>query len=211
MDITRIPVGPLETNCWLVADNEGGVTVIDPGDDTEVINDAIADRPVRAVILTHGHFDHIGSADEVADDNSSFVWMHADEKNALPRIFERKLESFGVEPVDLKVDHVVVEGDTIDAGDLSFEVIHTPGHTPGSMCLLVRDPASGSEHLFSGDTLFAGSVGRTDFDESVPEAMEPSLEMLAERLAPQVVVHPGHGPETTIERESRVNPFWPAN
>ena len=209
MNIKRLPVGALETNCWLIEDDEGGVTVIDPGDDPDAINAAIADRPVRAVILTHGHFDHIGAADEVADDNSSFIWIHEDEKKALRTLLERRIELFGIAPVDLKVDYTVTDGDRIDVGNVQLEVIHTPGHTPGSMCLLVRDPATGAEHLFSGDTLFAGSVGRTDLPGSIPEEMEPSIEKLAERLAPEVQVYPGHGPATTIERESLVNPFWP--
>ena len=209
MKIDRVVVGPVETNCWIIEDSDGGVTVIDPGDETDAINEAIADRPVRAVILTHGHWDHVGSADEVSDDNSSFLWAHRADVEALQGELGRSGERFGIETPKPKIDHKVDHGDIIEAGDLRFEVIHTPGHTPGGMCLLVTDPATGEEHLFTGDTLFAGSVGRTDFPESIPEEMEPSLESIAERFAPEVKVYPGHGPATTIARESQVNPFWP--
>jgi len=209
MKIERLPVGPLETNCWIIEDSEGGVTVIDPGDETDVINEAIASRPVRAVILTHGHFDHVGSADEVADDNSSFIWAHEKEIEALKGELGRGGEMFGVETPKPKIDRTVKGGDEIEAGDLRFKVVDTPGHTPGSMCLFLKDPATGEEHLFTGDMLFAGSIGRTDLPGSVPEEMEPSLEMLADRFAHDVKVYPGHGPTTTIARESMVNPFWP--
>lgn len=209
MNIKRVVVGVIETNCWIVADNEGGVTVIDPGDEPEVINAAIDERPVRAVILTHGHFDHTGCADEVTDDNSSFLWAYATEVTALKGELGRGGERFGIKTPHPHIDRTVLDGEVIEAGDLRFEVIHTPGHTPGSMCLLLIDPDTGEQHLFSGDTLFAGSAGRTDLPGSVPEDLEPSLEKLAERLAPEVQVYPGHGPTTTIGRESLVNPFWP--
>jgi glyoxylase-like metal-dependent hydrolase (beta-lactamase superfamily II) len=209
VQIERVPVGVLETNCWLIADNEGGVTVIDPGDETDIINLKIADRPVRAVIITHGHFDHIGSADEVADDNSSFVWALEAEAEALKGQLGRGGELFGIETPKIKIDRTVIEGEKIKAGDLRFEVIHTPGHSPGSICLLLIDPETGAQHLFSGDTLFAGSVGRTDLPGSNPEEMEMSLIRIAERFGPEVFVYPGHGPMTTIARESVVNPFWP--
>ncbi|MCL2024955.1 MAG: MBL fold metallo-hydrolase [Coriobacteriia bacterium] len=209
MDVVRVPVGVLETNCWIIECPDGGVVVIDPGDDTDTINEAIAERPVHAVILTHGHFDHVGAADEVADDNSSFVWAYETEVTALEGELGRGGELFGVEITKPKIDRTVIDGDVIETGGLRFEVLHTPGHTPGSMCLLVADPQTGEQHLFSGDMLFAGSVGRTDLPGSIPEEMEPSLERLAANLPSTTQVYPGHGPVTTIEREQQVNPFWP--
>ena len=101
-------------------------------------------------------------------------------------------------------DRLLVDGDLVEAGALELHVIHTPGHTPGSICLHAPDDAT----LFSGDTLFAGSIGRTDFPGGDPDAILRSLGRLA-ALPEETAVHPGHGPDTTIGREERVNPFWP--
>jgi hydroxyacylglutathione hydrolase len=110
---------------------------------------------------------------------------------------------FGFDHTAPEADRTLAEGDVVEAGDLSLEVLHTPGHTPGCICLY------GSGHLFSGDTLFAGSVGRSDFPRGDARALQHSI---ASRIAPlpdDTAVHPGHGPDTTIGRERRVNPFFP--
>jgi glyoxylase-like metal-dependent hydrolase (beta-lactamase superfamily II) len=109
---------------------------------------------------------------------------------------------FGFDVAARPADRLLREGDTVEAGDVVLTVLHTPGHTPGSVCLV------GHGHLFSGDTLFAGSVGRTDFPGGDLAAMRRSIGRLAS-LGDDTRVHPGHGPETTIGRERRVNPFFP--
>lgn len=212
--IDRVVVGNLETNCWIVSNDAGDIAVIDPGDDTDAICDVIdslelPQKNVGAVILTHGHFDHVGSADEVADDNGGFIYMTAREFAFLQgkagtggRPFEQET------PVPI-VDFQVKEGDTIEVGALSFKVMLTPGHSPGSMCLLLQDNVDEQHYyLFSGDTLFARSIGRTDFEGGDEEKMNQSLERL-DTLPERVDVFPGHGTTTTLETERASNPFWP--
>jgi len=210
IEIRQVPAGHLQANCYIVTSGGHGI-VVDPGGDEDRIYeiiDGMGDTRIDAVVLTHGHFDHVAASDSVADDTQSFVYAHKDEVKALRSEHGTGGREFGMEtPVPL-VDHQVEDGQVIAAGDLRFEVIHTPGHSPGSMCLLLHDSATGQRHLFTGDTLFAGSIGRTDFPGGNDEAMERSLERLSV-LPADTRVYPGHGPVTTLEREAAVNPFWP--
>lgn len=211
--IERLPLGDLQANCYVVVGPDGHAAVIDPGDEPHrvfALLDTMPDVRVDAVVLTHGHFDHVGASDEVADDVQGFVYAHEREAAALAGKHGTGGREFGMEvPVPL-IDYRIADGAVIQVGQMSFEVIHTPGHTPGSMCLMLRDSETGAQHLFSGDTLFAGSIGRTDFPGGDDIAMEESLEKLA-ALAPATHVHPGHGPSTTIGHEAVVNPFWPGS
>lgn len=212
--IDCVVVGHLETNCWVVSNDAGDVAVIDPGDDTDAICDVIdaletPKKNVGAVILTHGHFDHVGSADEVADDNSSFVYMSDAEYNFLQGEQGTGGREFGLEtPVPI-VDFKIKDGDSIEVGALSFKVILTPGHTPGGMSLLLKDDSDEQKYyLFSGDTLFAQSIGRTDLPGGDEAKMTESLERL-DTLPENVDVFPGHGTTTNLKDERVLNQFWP--
>jgi len=202
--VERIVCGPLETNCWLVGDDEGGpLVVIDPAGDAEKVAARIAERDVGCVVLTHGHFDHLGAADEIRDLTGAPLLVHEADAAAIVSPEGSGGTLFGFDHRTAAPDRTLADGDRIDSGELTLEVVHTPGHTPGSICLL------GEGHLFSGDTLFSGSVGRTDFPGGDARALRRSI---GERLTPlpdETVVHPGHGPDTTIARERRVNPFFP--
>jgi len=208
IDVTRLVLGELETNCWIASDGAGGpLLVIDPAGEAEHLLAEIAGRGVAAVVLTHGHFDHLGAVSAVLASTGAPLLVHEADAASITSAQANGGAFFGFDAVAPAPDRVLADGDTVEAGALTLTVRHTPGHTPGSICLLAT-PASGPAHLFSGDTLFAGSVGRTDFPGGDPRAMRTSIARLAS-LDPATLVHPGHGPDTTIGRESRTNFFWP--
>ncbi len=203
MRVERLTLGPLDTNCWLVDDGAGGpVLVVDPADEATTILQAVTGRPVEAVVLTHGHFDHIAAAREVCAATGAPLLVHSADAAGLTSASGTGGKAFGFDVTAPPADRVLEEGDRVCAGGVTLEVIHTPGHTRGSICL------SGHGHLLSGDTLFAGSIGRTDFPGGDMAAMRRSIARLA-GMPDDTQVHPGHGPGTTIGRERRVNPFFP--
>ena len=207
IEIRRLVLGDLDTNCWIAADGEGGpLVVIDPAGEPDAVLSAIAGRVVAAVVLTHGHFDHLGAVTAVTEATGAPVLVHGADAGMIASADANGAAAFGFDAVSPLADRLLAEGDVVEAGSLALRVLHTPGHTSGSICLLTATPDS--PHLFSGDTLFAGSVGRTDLPGGDPRAMRASIARLA-TLEPATTVHPGHGPETTIERESHVNFFWP--
>jgi glyoxylase-like metal-dependent hydrolase (beta-lactamase superfamily II) len=207
-DITRLVLGDLDTNCWIASDGSGGpLVVIDPAADPELVLSAIAGRPVAAVVLTHGHFDHLGAATAVVEATGAPLLVNAEDAGAITSAAANGGAMFGFDFAAPEPDRLVSDGDVIEVGSLSLSVWATPGHTPGSISLLASG-FQGEQHLFSGDTLFAGSVGRTDFPGGDPRAMRASIAVLAS-LPSSTVVHPGHGPDTTIGHESRHNYFWP--
>ncbi|MDO9556744.1 MAG: MBL fold metallo-hydrolase [Coriobacteriia bacterium] len=203
MRIQRLVLGALDTNCFVVGDDEGGpAVVIDPADRSEVVLDAIGERELAAIVLTHGHFDHLGGVAGLVSATGAPLMVHEADADAVTSTEKNGAAYFGSDVVAPTVDRRLAEGDTIKAGSLVLEVLHTPGHTPGGIGLL------GDGHLFSGDTLFAGSVGRSDFPGGDARALRASVARLA-ALSAGTVVHPGHGPDTTIARECKVNPFFP--
>jgi glyoxylase-like metal-dependent hydrolase (beta-lactamase superfamily II) len=192
MKIYKVVVGSLATNCYIVASKENRAFIIDPGDDSEKIKRVLSDNGLapRFIVNTHGHIDHIKSDAEM----DLPVYVHEKEKDmvACPEknISATILGTF--EPVTPA--RLVKDGDNIELDELSFKVIHTPGHTMGGICLL------GNGVLFSGDTLFYSGVGRTDFPGASHAELLKSLKKLSV-LSADTVVYPGHGPQTTIRRE----------
>lgn len=208
LDVTRLVLGELDTNCWIVSDGSGGpLVVIDPAAEPQRVLETIAGRPVTAVILTHGHFDHLGAAAEVVEETGAPLLVSAEDAEAITSAEANGGAEFGFDFAAPAPDRLLVDGDVIESGGLTLSVWATPGHTQGSICLLASG-FTGDEHLFSGDTLFAGSVGRTDLAGGDPRAMRSSIALLAS-LSHSTIVHPGHGPDTTIGNESRHNYFWP--
>lgn len=213
MRIDRVVVGPLEVNCWVVSDDQGGpALVIDPGDDAHLIEEALGGREIAGLVLTHAHFDHIGAVSQLKSASGAPLLVHEADAGRLgsagPSGTGGSLFGFDTYTAP-PADRSLADGDTIEAGLVRLKVLHTPGHTQGGICLLALDEAGQATDLFSGDTLFAGSVGRTDFPGGDGRALARSIADKLADLDDAVRVHPGHGPDTTIGRERRINPFWP--
>ena len=202
MTIRCLPLGALQANCYLLSDEEGATAVIDPGDEAGTILETVraGELAVEAILLTPAHFVHILAADELRRETGAPVYVYETDAPALadPRRSLTVLAKGGAGP--LRADHLLKDGEELRVGRLAVSVLHTPGHTPGSCCFLCGDA------LFSGDTLFAGSIGRTDFPGGDDQAMAASLRMLA-ALEPGIRVFPGHGESTTLSKERMENPY----
>ena len=209
-----IPVGLLQCNCSIIGDPvTHEAIVLDPGDEIHRIMDLLGRHKlaVKAIVSTHAHIDHVGGLKKLHDYTGAPVLMHRDDV-PLYQAMEVQAGFLGVEPPPITEIHQFLrEGDTLEWGNLAAQVIHTPGHSPGSSCLFlpadagkvtVRTPV-----LFAGDTLFAGSIGRTDLWGGSMEKIMESLVTKLLVLPDDTVVHPGHGLPTTIGQERHSNPF----
>jgi hydroxyacylglutathione hydrolase len=210
MRIARLILGPLETNCWVVSDDVGGpAIVIDPADNADRILGEVGDAEVVAVVLTHGHFDHLGAVGALIARTGAPLLIHRDDAASITTSFGSGGAAFGFDVSAPPADGLLTGGDAVDSGGVRLSVLHTPGHTPGGICLFWPGTEDQAPQLFCGDTIFAGSVGRTDFPGGDGRALSRSIAEKLSPLPPETVVHPGHGPDTTIGRERRLNPFFP--
>jgi len=204
MLIKTLAVGPIMANCFIVGcEQTHQAAVIDPGDEADRILRTLAEAKltVTQILNTHGHFDHVGANKRMKTVTGAPILIHALDAPMLSML-SRSAAAWGMSAEDSPApDRTIDEGDTIAVGTITFQVIHTPGHTPGGVSLL----ADGC--LFVGDTLFAGSVGRTDFPGGDFETLKSSIQKKLFALADDVQVFTGHGPETTIGGEKRHNPF----
>ena len=196
MEIKHIYIPSVYTNCYLLIDEDSGaLAVIDPGDDiSSTLLRLSVDNgwEVRAVFLTHGHYDHVGGVNALRRKFPDVpVYLHPEDTGKNDRLSPTAA---------LGSVKLWREGDVVPLGGLQVEVLHTPGHTPGSVCLRCRDA------LFTGDTLFAGSMGRTDFPGGSEEAIMDSLNRLG-KLEGDYRVFPGHSEFTTLDRERQSNPY----
>jgi len=202
MQIEPIVVGAFEVNCYIVTGTENRALVIDPGSDAEDIVTALRARnlTVTAYLMTHGHMDHISGLADMVDRIPAPVLMHPGdvdraftEHNAMPPY---------PTPRATPVEPVLVDGYTTQLAGLAIEIIATPGHTPGGVCIYLPE----EKVLITGDTLFAGSAGRTDFPGGDSRVLSASLKRLRD-LPGDVTIYPGHGGSSTIAHEKQTNYF----
>jgi len=202
-EVHCLVVGPFQENTWYVTNEEQqqGV-IIDPGEEAERITSLIEEtgtKPV-AIINTHGHLDHIGAVHALQEAYGLPFYLHP-EDHFLIREYPEHAAMFGVPMQGLpEVTHSLQEGE-LTLGGLQWRCLHTPGHTPGGMSFLLNG------ELFAGDTLFAGSIGRTDLPGGDTEALLRSIQTKLLELEESITVHAGHGPDTSIGTEKRSNPF----
>ncbi len=209
-----IPVGMLQCNCSIIGDPvTREALVIDPGDEVNRILDLLGRHrlTVKAIVSTHAHIDHVGGLSKLHQYTGAPVLMHRDDL-PLYQAMDIQAAFLGVLPPELTdIDQLLKEGDVLRWGSFEAQVIHTPGHTPGSVSLYLPHEAGKitvpAPQLFAGDTLFAGSIGRTDLWGGSMEQMMDSLRSKLMRLPDETIVHPGHGPATSIGNERQSNPF----
>ena len=205
LELQKCIVGSVYTNCYFLKNKETGeLLIVDPGDAADMIERKVSEmqgKPV-GILLTHGHFDHIGAADALRKRYEIPVYAEEHEKELLssPAL---NLSGGWADSLTLTADHLLKDGDMLNIAGFTIRVLHTPGHTPGGCCYELV----GEDILFSGDTLFYMSVGRTDFPGSSGAAMRMSLHRLLEELSEDTQVLPGHGESTTIGYEKRNNPY----
>lgn len=203
MIIEKLELGPFAANCYIVGSesNKEGI-IIDPGAEADRILQEVEDLglEIKLIVLTHHHIDHIGAVKEVKEATGAEVAIHTDEAESLQRPPSSTTFGFSY-PAPPPPDRLLKGGDSIDIGDLHFLVLHTPGHSPGGICLL------GEGVVFSGDTLFNSGIGRFDFPGSSGKQLMNSIYTKLMVLPDDTIIYPGHGPETTIGTERQWNPF----
>jgi len=200
------PVGPLQCNCSVIGDEKTHeAMVIDPGDQIEGILDILRQEKLtlKQIVITHAHIDHVGGAMKLKAATGAPILMNQNDY-ALLKMLDMQAAWVGMRPPgDVQVDETISQGRVLRIGEISSNVIHTPGHTEGSICLYFPE----EKKLIAGDTLFAGSIGRTDLPGGSMEKIMRSLHNQVMALPDETEVVPGHGPLTTIGEERETNPF----
>ena len=204
MIIKTLAVGPIQANCFILGcEDTLEAVVIDPGEEGDRILQTVADSNliVKYIINTHGHMDHVSANKRIHDVTGAPIFIHSLDAPMLDQVAD-SAAAWGIKAEDSPApERELKDGDEITFGKITLTVIHTPGHTQGGISLYATDD------VFVGDTLFAGSIGRTDFPGGSFETIKESIQQKLFKLGDDVRVHTGHGPTTTIGQEKRHNPF----
>ena len=204
MIVEKLEVGPIMANCFIVGcEDTKQAAVIDPGDEADRILMALANHAlsVKYLINTHSHFDHVSANKRMKEVTGAPLAIHPDDAPMLSEL-SRAAMMFGLSAENSpEPDILLKDGEEISFGNITLKVIHTPGHSQGGICLYTPG------HLFAGDTLFFGSIGRTDLPGGDYDTLISSIKTKLLVMDPETIVYTGHGPETTIGNEKRMNPF----
>ena len=206
LQLQSFTVGPFAENPYLIAcGSTGQALLIDPGDEAEMLWHEVRDAglTLSAIVLTHAHLDHVGAVEAIRQQTGVPVYLHPDDDPLLAQVVEQgRIFGLRCDPV-APADRPLAHGQQLRCGELELQVLHTPGHSPGSVCLYLPAEAV----LIAGDTLFHRGVGRTDLPGGDARTLIRSISEQLWPLPDQVQVYPGHGPTTTIGEERRHNPF----
>lgn len=203
MEVEKLPNGPLATNTYFAINEETNeAVIIDPASRSESILNVIQEEKLvpKAILLTHGHFDHIGGVEMLREKYGIPVYVHEEDTILLMQQSDT-LGSFNENLLYAPADHTVTDGETLHLAGMDFYVIGTPGHSNGSVCYRVENV------LFTGDTVFNLAIGRTDFIYGDPMKMKASLQKLLDTVTEDLVVHPGHGQSSSFFYEKNNNPY----
>ncbi|UOE54394.1 MBL fold metallo-hydrolase [Cytobacillus oceanisediminis] len=207
MEWNQIPLGPLQTNCYVLSNENKDCLIFDPGEESGKLSGIIEQKGLNplAVILTHAHFDHIGAVDEIRDAFSIPVYIHEKEAAWLPDPALNGSHLFKIgKLIKARVaDHIITGEQELSIGEFNLKILETPGHSPGSISLYFKD----ADLVVAGDALFSGSIGRTDLPGGNHQQLLKSIHNKLLTLPEETEVLPGHGPVTTIGQEMDSNPF----
>ncbi len=203
MEIVTWTLGPMDNKVYLLVNDSDKSIVVDPAwDDEFIVNEAEEKhKPIGLILLTHGHFDHCLSVAYIKEKTGAEIWIHEKDEDYLRGISARAREEFGIDiPMkEISAEKTLVDNEIINWGDEEIKVIHTPGHTPGGVCFLM------DKKLITGDTLFAGSVGRWDLTGGDGKQLFKSIRERILTLDDDIEIFPGHGPKSTIGNEKNYN------
>ncbi|AOV07849.1 MBL fold metallo-hydrolase [Sporosarcina ureilytica] len=207
LKVTNFPLGPVQTNCYIIRDEHNNCLIIDPGEESNKIITHIEQASLKpiAILLTHGHFDHIGAVDAVRDHFKIPVYIHENEQHTLTDPEQNGSTRYPGLPLvrNRAADHLISMEGMMEVGPFTFETRYTPGHSPGSVSFVFLEDG----FAVVGDTLFQGSVGRTDLPGGDTETLLSSIHNKLLTLGEDIVIYPGHGPSTTPAFEMNDNPF----